>query len=209
MGTFSEFFIQINKNRIERAIFIHNSSSKRMPTSTTTTMTTALDLSPLVAEHSREMCRGLGSHGGYITRQEKDGPTAYMDGVQYRRSEGISLPRVVHVQTMTTARDDHVFVLDEVAGQYTSGALRLWPLRAMPHPLAMFYRRLPMALIDCIAAFVVDTLPSPVPEYAHIDTLRTHVLCASSSPHWWTNRWMGKGRRTQTSWDVRKRRRRV
>lgn len=167
----------------------------------------SLDLSPIVAEHSRELCRNLGSHGGYITRQEKNGTTVYMEGVRYRKSEGIVIPRVVHVQTVAPARDVHVFVLDEVAGQYTSGKHYLWPLREMPHPLSMFYHRLPMAIVDLIADFVVDILPSPVPDYARIETLRTNLLCTTEYPDWWTDLWDGNLRRTRTSWDKRKRRR--
>lgn len=171
------------------------------------TLLASLDLSPLVAEHSRETCRSLGSHGGCITQAQKDGTIVYMDGVQYRRSEGIALPRVVHVQT-TRARNDHVFVLNEVDGQYTSGALRLWPLRPAPHPLGMLYRRIPVALLDLVASFIVDTVPAPNPDYAQIGTLRTHVLCLSDDPKSWINRWTGKTRSPKTSWDQRKRRRR-
>lgn len=166
----------------------------------------SLLLSPLVAEHSREMCRGLGSHGGCITKVLKDGTHAYMEGVQYRRSEGISMPRVVHVQA-TSTKNHHVFVLNEVDGQYTSGKLRLWPLRPISHPLSFFYCRLPMAIIDFIATFVVDSMPSPIPEYAHFNTLRTHVLCTSDNPDWWEDKWNDRGQCTQTTWDVRKRRR--
>ena len=122
----------------------------------------SLDLSPLVAEHSREICRSLGSHGGCITRQQNDGTTG---------ARAYSLPR--NSTSRATTRDDHVFFLNEVDGQYNSGTLCLWPLRAMPHPLAMFYRRLPMAIIEFIAAaFVaIDTMmSSPVPE------LRTSTL---------------------------------
>ena len=168
-----------------------------------------LVFSPLVAEHARESCRCLGSHGGFITAKTEDGEPVYMASVVYIRSEGLAVPRVVHVEAADNTHRRHVFVLDEVSGEYTSGPRRLWPMRNMPHPLAVLIHRIPTAaIVDHIASFLVDTLPSPVPRYASQDLLRTHTLLAAANIDRWVDLWEGHTRPKQTSWDTRTHKRR-
>ena len=164
----------------------------------------SLVLSPWIKEYAKESCRALGLHGGCVT--DLLDSTRYIP-VKYVRSEGISMPRIVHVQETENIREHRVFTLDEVDGHYKSGNLRLWPLCTMKDPLEDVLRRLPVELVGSIASFIEDELPSPVPTYANQNHLKTQVLCNTGDPIMWVKLWVGQSRPKQTSWTQRKSRR--
>lgn len=153
-----------------------------MPSST-------LALSPFIRPHAEETCRLLSLYGGGIV--QKDG--SLRAGVSYVRREGVSIARLIHVEDVES-RKPYVFVLDEVSGTYSSGTHELWPLAptASPGTILGLSAYLAQPLVDIVADFLQDYLPSRRPAYAECEHLRRHIRwCADDATLWETYWHMG------------------
>jgi hypothetical protein len=143
-----------------------------------------LSISPFIAPHAVETCHALSLYGGGVL-----GPTGDVGAVAYRRKEGIYIPRLVHVEYVDTGAQQ-VFVLDEVTGEYTHDALRLWPLA--PEAVTRLpdvYLHLGPDVTWVVEQFLDELLPVRRPGPAHHDQLRQQILWRTADRHAWVAYW--------------------
>ena len=164
-----------------------------------------MELSPFIAPHATDTCRLLALYGGAIVCT-----TGALElAVTYVRKEGCHIPRLVHVEDVDT-REQRVFVLDEVTGEYGSHNLRLYPLAPDARTLLPeVHLCLGADLGHLVEAFLADLLPIPRPTHAHTDHLRRQIRWQADGvawQHYWDNASPGRkrGRTRQNVWVSRK-----